>query len=169
MKEADDIAILVEQHAKEIWALKQELSKASQDLTVLHGTKGVVVSLSNELTRMRKRAEEAEKNRPLDTMDEVAYRELQAENEKLKKRAHDAEGETSIVKAIGTNSPEMKELKARVKELDNSLAIALEINESHQRYNGKLQTRLTEVEEDNKKLSHQVEDKIGTLREKGLM
>jgi len=169
MKEADDIAILVEQHAKEIWALKQELSKASQDLTVLHGTKGVVVSLSNELTRMRKRAEEAEKNRPLDTMDEVAYRELQAENEKLKKRAHDAEGETSIVKAIGTNSPEMKELKARVKELDNSLAIALEINESHQRYNGKLQTRLTEVEEDNKKLSHQVEDKIGMLREKGLM
>jgi len=169
MKEADDIAILVEQHAKEIWALKQELSKASQELTVLHGTKGVVVSLSNELTRMRKRAEEAEKNRPLNTMDEVAYRELQRENEKLKKRAQEAEGETSIVKGIGSNSPEMKELKARVKELDNSLAIALEINESHQRYNGKLQTRLTEVEEDNKKLSHQVEDKIGMLREKGLM
>ena len=57
MKESDDIAILVEQHAKEIWSLKQELSKASQDLTVLHGTKGVVVSLSNELTRMRKRAQ----------------------------------------------------------------------------------------------------------------
>ena len=169
MKEADDIAILVEQHAKEIWALKQELSKASQELTVLHGTKGVVVTLSNELTRMRKRVQELEENRSLDTMDEVAYRELQAENEKLKKRAHDAEGETSIVKAIGTNSPEMKALKERVKELDNSLARALEINENHQRYNGKLQTRLTEVEEDNKKLSHQVEDKIGILREKGLV
>ena len=169
MKESDDIAILVEQHAKEIWALKQELSKASQDLTVLHGTKGVVVTLSNELTRMRKRVEEAKKNRPLDTMDEVAYRELQAENEKLKKRAHDAEGETCIVKAIGTNSPEMKALKERVKELDNSLAVALEVNEEHQRYNGKLQARLTEVEEDNKKLSHQIEDKIGKLREKGLI
>ena len=169
MKEADDIAILVEQHAREIWALKQELSKASQELTVLHGTKGVVVTLSNELTRMRKRVEAAEKNRPLDTMDEVAYRELQSENEKLKKRAHDAEGETSIVKAIGTNSPEMKALKERVKELDNSLAVALEVNEEHQRYNGRLQTRLTEVEEDNKKLSQQVEDKIGRLREKGLI
>ena len=87
MKEADDIAILVEQHANEIWALKQELSKASQDLTVLHGTKGVVVSLSNELTRMRKRVEEAKKNRPLDTMDEVAYRELQRENEEAIARA----------------------------------------------------------------------------------
>ena len=169
MKEPEDITILVEQHAKEVWALKQELSKASQDLTVLHGTKGVVVTLANELTRMRKRVEETEKNRPLNTMDEVAYRELQAENEKLKKRAQEAEGETSIVKGIGSNSSEMKELRARVKELDNSLAIALEINESHQRYNGKLQMRLTEVEEENKKLSHQVEDKIGTLREKGLM
>ena len=138
MKEPDDIAILVEQHAKEVWALKQALSKASQDLTVLHGTKGVVVSLSNELTRMRKRAQEAE-------------------------------GELTIIKGIGNTSPEMKELRARIKELDNSLAIALEVNEKHQRYNGKLQTRLTEVEEDNKKLSHQVEDKIGMLREKGLM
>ena len=136
MKESDDIAILVEQHAKEIWALKQELSKASQELTVLHGTKGVVVSLSNELTRMRKRAQEAE-------------------------------GETSVVKAVGANSPEMKELKARVKELDNSLAIALEVNESHQRYNGKLQTRVTELEEDNKKLAYQVEDKIDLLRKTG--
>ena len=167
MKEADDIAILVEQHAKEIWSLKQELSKASQELTVLHGTKGVVVSLSNELTRMRKRVEEAKKNRSLNTMDEVAYRELQAENEKLKKRAQEAEGETSIVKGIGSNSPEMKALKERVKELDNSLAIALEVNESHQRYNSKLQTRVTELEEDNKKLAYQVEDKIDQMRRAG--
>ena len=169
MKEPDDIAILVEQHAKEIWALKQELSKASQELTVLRGTKDVVLRLSNELVRMKKRLQELEGNRPLNTMDEVAYRELQSENRKLKKRAQEAEGETSIVKGIGSNSPEMKALKERVKELDNSLAIALEINESHQRYNGKLQTRVTELEEDNKKLAYQVEDKIGTLREKGLM
>ena len=129
MKESDDIAILVEQHAKEIWSLKQELSKASQDLTVLHGTKGVVVSLSNELTRMRKRAQEAE-------------------------------GENTIIKSIGNTSPEMKELQARVKRLDDSLANALEINESHQRYNGKLQRRVTELEGDNKGLSRQISDYI---------
>ena len=57
------------------------------------------------------------KNRPLDTMDEVAYRELQAENEKLKKKVREAEGETSIVKGIGMNSPEMKESQKRIKEL----------------------------------------------------
>ena len=76
----------------------------------------------------------------------------------MKKRAQEAEGETTIVKGIGMNSPEMKELQARVKQLDKSLANALEINENHQRYNGKLQSRLTEVEEDNKKLAKQIQD-----------
>ena len=110
------------------------------------------------------------KNRPLtDTMDERAYYELKNENERLKKRVYEAEGELSIVKGIGINSPEMKKAKERVKELENSLAIALEINDKHQRYNGKLQTRLTDVEEDNKKLAHQVEDlKLNHLRKSGL-
>ena len=82
----------------------------------------------------------------------------------MKKRAQEAEGETTIVKGIGMNSPEMRELQARVKQLDKSLASALEINENHQRYNGKLQTRLTEVEEDNKKLAQQIEDLIESRR-----
>jgi len=76
----------------------------------------------------------------------------------MKKRAQEAEGENTIIKGIGNNSPEMKELQSRVKQLDDSLAMNLEINESHQRYNGKLQLRFTEVEEDNKRLSKQIQD-----------
>ena len=110
-----------------------------------------------------------QKNRSLDTMDEVAYRELKAENKILKKRVQEAEGEVTIIKGIGNNSPEMKELQARIKELDNSLAIALEVNNKHQRYNGQLQTRLTEVEEDNKKLATQVEDQLDRFRKSGGM
>ena len=102
----------------------------------------------------------------LDTMDEEAFRELQEENKKLKKRAHEAEGETTIVKGIGMNSPEMRELQARVKQLDSSLTNALEINENHQRYNGKLQIRLTEVEQDNKRLSKQISDYIKNHEDK---
>ena len=128
-EEPQDLTFLVEQHAKEVWALKQELSKASEELTVLRGTKDVVVRLSNELVRMKKRAQEAE-------------------------------GENTIIKGIGNTSPETKDLQARVKQLDASLANALEINENHQRYNGKLQVRLTEVEEDNKRLSQQISDYI---------
>ena len=88
--------------------------------------------------------------------------------EKEHKLSQEAQGEMTIVKGIGINSPEMKDAKDRIKELENSLSIALEINEEHQRYNGKLQTTLTEVEEDNKKLAHQVEDiKMNHVRKAG--
>ena len=82
----------------------------------------------------------AESNRPLNTMDEVAYRELQRENEELKKKVREAEGETSIVKAIGMNSPEMRRLKKEICEL-----------------------RI-----DNRKLAHQIEDRIDQLRKAGM-
>ena len=85
-----------------------------------------------------------------------------------KKRREEAEGELTIIKGIGNTSPEMKNLQARVKELGDSLAAALGINEDHQRYNGKLQGRVNELEEDNKKISVQIEDKIDLLRKAGL-
>ena len=96
-------------------------------------------------------------------MDEVE--ELKKEIEKLKKRAQEAEGELTIIRGIGMNSPEFLALKKRVEELDNSLSIALEINDKYQREN-------KELKEDNKKLAKQVEDKIDfvrRLRDKGLI
>ena len=88
------------------------------------------------------------------------YNELLEMWRQEKKKRQEAEGELTIIKGIGNTSPEMKTLQERVKELDNSLAIALEVNDKHQRYNGELQIRVTELEEDNKKLAQQVEDKI---------
>ena len=94
---------------------------------------------------------------------------LEEKYNKERKRRQEVEGELSIVKTITIDSsPEMRDAKARIKELDNSLSIALEINEEHQRYNGKLQTRVTDLEEDNKKLAHQVEDlKMNGVRKAG--
>ena len=90
---------------------------------------------------------------------------LEEENKKLKKRAEEAEGENTIIKGIGNNSPEMRALQARVKEAE-------EINKLHQELNGKLQKRLTEVEADNKILSKQISDYIKNkediLRKAGL-
>jgi len=88
--------------------------------------------------------------------------------EKEHKLRQEAETETILVKGIGMNSPEMKKAKERIAELDNSLAIALEINEEHQRYNGKLQTRLTELEEENKKLEDTLNNKLEDVRKAGL-
>ena len=77
--------------------------------------------------------------------------ELSTKLTDMKKRAQEAEGENTIIKGIGNNSPEMKELQGR-------LSSAQDINDDHQRYNGKLQLRLTEVEEDNRRLSKQIQD-----------
>ena len=130
----EDLTSLLEQHKKDIWEWKQKESQWIKDKNQLDGNKQIVVELSTKLIEMGKI------------------------NLALKKRVEEAEGENTIIKGIGQNSPEMKELQARVKQLDESLANALEINENHQRYNGKLQTRLTEVEEDNKNLAKQIQD-----------
>ena len=55
----------------------------------------------------------------------------------------------------------------KIKELEGTLKSAQDINDSYQRDISKLQTSLTEVEEDNKKLAHQIEDKVDQLRKSG--
>ena len=60
----------------------------------------------------------------LNTMDEMAYQELETENKKLKDQVRAAEGETSIVKGIGINSPEMRGLQTENKNLKNLLGEA---------------------------------------------
>ena len=58
--------------------------------------------------------------------------------------------------------------KEKIKELEEALANALAINESHQKLNGRLRERVTELEEDNKKLAHEVEDRVHKMRKSGL-
>ena len=77
----------------------------------------------------------------------------------MKKRAQEAEGELSIMKGIETN---------RVKEAQDALANALEVNESHQKLNGKLQERLTELEEENKKMHDALNKRINNMRKSGM-
>ena len=58
--------------------------------------------------------------------------------------------------------------KEKIKELEEALANALAVNESHQKLNGKLQQRVTELEEDNKKLAHEIEDRVHKMRRSGM-
>ena len=129
-----DLTLLIEQHQKDIWEWKQKESEWIRDKNQLEGNKQIIAELTTKMIEMGKA------------------------NLALKKRAQEAEGETTIVKGIGMNSPEMKAAHAKIKELEATLASAQDINDNHQRYNGKLQTRLTEVEEDNKKLAIQIQD-----------
>jgi len=109
--------------------------------------------------------------------------------EKEHKLRQEAEGEMTIVKGIGQNSPEMKAAKAKIEELNGILdrvkldnnnlytrvADSLEVNEYHQELNGKLQSRITGLEQenlelyaDNKKISKQVEDQVARARKAGM-
>ena len=70
--------------------------------------------------------------------------ELKKEIAKLKKRVQEAEGEVTIIRGIGMNSPEFRDLKKENEEL----------------------------KDDNKKLAQQIQDKnnlVGKLRDKGLL
>ena len=57
---------------------------------------------------------------------------------------------------------------AKIKELEDALANALAVNESHQKLNGKLQERLTELEEENKKMHDHLDEKIKSARKAGM-
>ena len=103
-----DIPLLIEYYKKEIWRWKQKESEWIRDKNLLEGTKKTVEEIATKLM------------------------EISKDNVDLKKRAQEAEGENTIIKGIGNTAPEMKELQARVKELDNSLAISLELNDRYQ-------------------------------------
>ena len=55
-------------------------------------------------------------------MTDEDIKRLNEENRKLKKRAQEAEGEVTIVKGIGQNSPEMKALQKENEVLKAELA-----------------------------------------------
>jgi len=100
--------------------------------------------------------------------------------EKEHKFRQEAEGELSIMKGIETNR--VKEAQARCDHLQNELdrtkkenndlfnrvADSLEVNESHQKLNGKLQERLTELEEENKKMHDHLDKQVQDARKSGM-
>ena len=88
--------------------------------------------------------------------EETDWQEKYNKEHKLRQ---EAEGELTILKGIETN---------RVKEAQDALANSLEVNESHQKLNGKLQERLTELEEENKKMHDHLNNKIDSARKAGL-
>ena len=109
--------------------------------------------------------------------EETDWQERYNKEHKLRQ---EAEGELTILKGIETNR--VKEAQARCNHLQNELdrikkenndlfnrvADSLEVNESHQKLNGKLQERLTELEEENKKMHDVLDKKLDSARKAGL-
>ena len=135
------------------------------------------------MEEMKKDSEGEEQDNPELFKTEIDYHRYWKDMyEKEHKLRQEAETETILVKGIGMNSPEMRKANALIKELQNSLdrfkkdnndlfnrvAELIEVNESHQKLNGKLQERLTELEEENKKMHDAFEKQIDGARKAGL-
>jgi len=114
---------------------------------------------------------------PLDLTRQIG--ELQCEIAGLKTKVNDAELETSLVKAVGMNSPEMKAAKEEINDLKNKMADLEETLKTRDYFkqhdyqflideNRRLETERNEVIMDNKKLAHQIDDQVDRLRKAGM-
>jgi len=123
--------------------LTRQVDERDKRIKELDNSLSIALEINDKFQRENKKLTDKVRKaeamrRPLDTMDEIAYRELEKENKDLR---------ISIGHRV-----------ERVGELNTSLAEALAIDEAHQKQIDKLQVRLTEVEEDNKKLAKQIEN-----------
>ena len=145
-----------------------------------------------DLHTTKKNEELTESQQKQEALEPIAGVDWENLYEKEHKLRQEAEGETTIVKGIGQNSPEMKAAKQKIEDLQTSLerfrkenndcynkiADLIEslkskdyfekpdykflVNENH-----RLEQQYIEVMADNKKLAHQIEDKLDQLRKSG--
>ena len=145
----NDVDGLIDHYRHEVRKGQEAYDGLLKELNMLRGTKQIVERVSADLSKMKKRTQEAE-------------------------------GELSILRGIETNRvKEAQAISNRLQdELDrkgrenndlfNRIADAIEINESHQKMNGKLQERLTELEEENKRVHEHLNKQVENARKSGM-
>ena len=84
--------------------------------------------------------------------------DLTKQIETFQKKVGELEGELSIVKGIGMNSPEMKEANKTIVTLRQRINELMAINKSHQQLMGKQIVENEELKKDNKALAKQIDD-----------
>ena len=83
---------------------------------------------------------------------------LQRENKKLVDRVQQAEGETTIIKGIGMNSPEMREKDKLIQELRMRIRDMLLISEQHRTILGDEITERKKLEKEGRDLKVQMSE-----------
>ena len=103
-----DLSLLVDQHKREIWAYKMKESEWIKTQNQLDGNKRIIGELSSQVISLKKEIDRlSEENNNLKIIDS-SHQEL---NGKLRKQITEVEIEMSNLKAIGNNSPEMRDLQ----------------------------------------------------------
>jgi DNA repair exonuclease SbcCD ATPase subunit len=144
-----ETSVLIDNYEKEIWKLKELLSRALQDTNTLEGTKRIVIELSKEKIVLKKRAQEAEGELSI-------LRGIETN------RVKEAQARCNYLQ------DELDRTKKDNNDLYNRVAELIEISESHQKLNGKLRERLTELEEENKKMHAKLDERMDSMRKSGM-
>ena len=136
---------IVELLQREIQEHKMAWSKLKEENVVLRGFKAIVMKDPKKYAH----------NNPPETLFDEERRKFR-EDQQIKQE-------------------ELDRIKKDNNNLYTRVADALEVNEHHQKLNGKLQERVTELEQDNlelhadnKKLARQIEDKVDQMRKSGM-
>ena len=99
--------------------------------------------------------------------------------DELLKEVNMLRGTKVIVESLSTKNKRLQDEIDRIKKENNDLynrvADSLEVNESHQKLNGKLQDKLTELEQDNielhaenKKIHNHLDERLDKTRKSGM-
>ena len=132
------------------------------------------------MTKYENIIKKKENKSPID-LDTIArkYNMSVADVKSVRQMVHDAELETSLIKAVGMNSPEMKAAKEEINDLKNKIASLEECMNSKDYFknndyqflideNHRLEQQYLEVMADNRKLAQQIEDQLYRLRRSGM-
>ena len=104
----NNLEAILELHQKEIWEWKMKESEWIKTDNQLAGCKKIIVELSAKIVQLKKDIDRlAEENSNIRTI-ESSHKEL---NGKLQDKITDTENEIALLKGIGNNSPEMRDLK----------------------------------------------------------
>ena len=130
------------------------------------------------MTKYEEIIKQKEKNKTTTDIDSIIkkYKMNVVDVKNLKQMIHDAELETSLVKAVGMNSPEMKAAKARISQLEEDLhskeywekpdyKFLVEENLNLRRKITELEQEVLEVKVDNKKLAQQITTMMERMRD----
>ena len=113
MKDKDDrgtldLSLIIDQHKRDIWKWKMKESEWVKTSNQLEGTKRIVEELATKNVDLKKEIDRlSEENNNLRTIDS-SHKKLNGE---LQSKITEVENEMALLKGIGNNSPEMRELK----------------------------------------------------------
>jgi len=135
---------------------KKDREEEAENIAVPNDIDGLIDHYRHEVRKGQEAYDELLKELTMLRGTKKIVETLSAENKKLREKER------------GKGACTMAEMRKDREENHEALANALAVNESHQKLNGKLQERLTKLEQENKKLHDYLNKRMESSRKAGL-